>query len=72
VVPLEVRVEEVADGSSMSVEPEIDGQEAMLALVEQDLLENAWGIQRRSPTPEEELTDSSVGSASRRHGLRNS
>jgi len=47
--------------SLASAELEVDGQEAMLALVEQEMLENAWGIQWWSPTPEEELTDSSVG-----------
>jgi len=38
----EVRVEEVAEDSSVSAEPEVDGQEAMLALVEQEMLEHAW------------------------------
>jgi len=61
VVPLEVRVEEVAKGLSASVAPEINGQEAMLALVEQEMLKTAWGIHRHSPTLEEELTDLSVG-----------
>ena len=60
-VPQEVQVEDAAEGSLASAEPEVDGQEAMLALVEQEMLEHAWGIQHWSPTPEEELTDSSVG-----------
>src|SRR5882762_3045084 len=60
-VPREVQVEEGTGGSSTDVGPEIEGQDAMLELVEQELLETAWGIERRSPTLEEELTDSSVG-----------
>jgi len=54
-------VEEVAEGSSVTAEPEIDGQEAMLALVEQEILEIGWGIHRHSPMPEEEYTDSEIG-----------
>src|SRR5882762_7241343 len=60
-VPREVQVEGGTGGSSTNVGPEIEGQDTMLELVEQELLEAAWGIERRSPTPEEELTDSSVG-----------
>jgi len=60
-VPQEVQVEEVVEGSLANAEPAINGQEAMLELVEQELLETAWGIKCQSPTPEEELMDLSVG-----------
>src|SRR5882762_3473959 len=60
-VPREVQVEEGMGGSLANADPEIDGQEVMLELVEQELLETAWGIEHRSPTPEDELTDLSVG-----------
>jgi len=45
----------------VNVDPEIDGQEAMLALAKQEMLEIGWGVQRCSPTPEEEDTDSEIG-----------
>jgi len=53
VVPHEVQVEEVDEGTSGVVEPEIDGQEAMLEI--------GWGIHCCSPMPEEELMDLEVG-----------
>src|SRR5882762_7559203 len=56
-VPREVLVEEGTGSSSADAGPEIEGQDAMLESVEQELLKTAWGIERRSPTPEEELTD---------------
>ena len=61
VVPREVWVEEVVEGTSESAEPKIDGEEAMLALVEQEMLKIGWGIHRHSPMPEEEYTDSEIG-----------
>ena len=60
-VPREVQVEEGTGSLSADVGPENEGPDSMLESVEQELLEAAWGIERRSPTPEEELTDSSVG-----------
>ena len=56
-----VPTEEGTGSSSAEVGPEIEGPDTIPESVEQELLEVAWGVERRSPTPEEELTDSSVG-----------
>src|SRR5882762_8627472 len=45
-VPREVQVEEGTGGLLATSDPEIEGQDAMLDLVEQELLETAWGIKR--------------------------
>jgi len=56
-----VQVEEGTGSSSAEVGPETEESDTIPESVEQELLEVAWGVERRSPTPEEELTDSSVG-----------
>jgi len=61
VVPREVRVEEAVVDASTAVESEIDGGEAMLTLVEQEVLEIGWGVHCCSPTPEVEYMDSESG-----------
>jgi len=58
---MKFRVKEVEEGMFGVVELEIDGQEAMLALVEQEMLEIGWGSIVAPLHLRKELTDSEVG-----------